>query len=207
MAHGAILAHARAHAAGGGTGPAGSEAARADQALMGRIAAGDRRAFEDLYRAYHPRLMRFLRHMTGRHALAEDVLNESLLVVWNRADRFNGASKLSTWIFAIAYRQALNALRRQDQPVEDRDAERRPDAGAGPETQLGQRQTRAALMDALRGLSADHRAVVDLTYYHEMGYREIAEIMACPVDTVKTRMFHARRQLKRRLAGQLADWL
>jgi RNA polymerase sigma-70 factor (ECF subfamily) len=205
MSQGATLASARSPDAG--TGPAVSEAARRDLALMATIAAGDRRAFEDLYRTYHPRLMRFLIQMTGRHALAEDVLNETLLVVWNRADRFNGTSRLSTWIFAIAYRQAMSALRRQDPPVEDKDAERRPDAGAGPEAQLGQSQVRAALFDALSGLSADHRAVVDLTYFHELGYREIAEIMACPVDTVKTRMFHARRQMKRKLAGQLADWL
>ncbi len=197
----------RAQAAGDGAGAPSRDGTTGDMALMAAIAGGDRRVFEDLYRAYHPRLMRFLTHMTGRRALAEDVLNESLLVVWNRADRFNGTSKLSTWIFAIAYRQAMNALRRQDQPVEDKDAERRPAPEAGPERELGQRQTRAAIMNALGALSADHRAVVDLTYYHELGYREIAEIMGCPVDTVKTRMFHARRQLRRRLDGQLADWL
>jgi RNA polymerase sigma-70 factor (ECF subfamily) len=63
------------------------------------------------------------------------------------------------------------------------------------------------LTEALTGLSHDHRMVVDLAYFHEMGYREIAEIMGCPVDTVKTRMFHARRHLKRQLAGELADWI
>jgi RNA polymerase sigma-70 factor (ECF subfamily) len=56
-------------------------------------------------------------------------------------------------------------------------------------------------------LSADHRAVLDLTYFHDVGYREIAEIMDCPVGTVKTRMYHARRHLKDMLAGRLADWL
>jgi RNA polymerase sigma-70 factor (ECF subfamily) len=68
-------------------------------------------------------------------------------------------------------------------------------------------QTRAVLLKAIAGLSPDHRAVVDLTYFHEIGYREIAEIMDCPVDTVKTRMFHARRHLKGMLGGALADWL
>ncbi len=62
-------------------------------------------------------------------------------------------------------------------------------------------------MSAMGQLSSDHRTVVDLTYFHEIGYREIAEIMDCPVDTVKTRMFHARRHLKTMLAGRLADWL
>ena len=64
-----------------------------------------------------------------------------------------------------------------------------------------------ALLGAIGQLSPNHRAVVDLTYFHGAGYREIAEIMDCPVDTVKTRMFHARRHLKRMLAGEFADWL
>jgi RNA polymerase sigma-70 factor (ECF subfamily) len=183
-----------------------ADAAR-EAALMARIAAGDRRAFEELYRAYHPRLARFLTHMTHRPPLVEEVLNDTLMVVWTRPERFNGQSRLSTWIFAIAYRQALSALRRQDQPVEDLEAETRPAPGPGPEQRLADRQVQASLAAALRSLSPDHRAVVDLTYYHELGYKEIANIMACPVDTVKTRMFHARRHLKRALAGQRADWL
>ena len=63
----------------------------------------------------------------------------------------------------------------------------------------------AALLHALDGLSPAHRAVVDLTYFHGMGYRDIAAVVDCPVDTVKTRMFHARRRLRSLLAGQ--DWL
>ena len=114
---------------------------------------------------------------------------------------------MSTWIFAIAYRKALKALRKLDEPMEDKLAETRESGEAGPEQQLGFRQVQATLAGAIAELSADHRAVVDLTYFHEMGYREIAEIMACPVDTVKTRMFHARRHLKAKLAGRLEDWL
>ena len=133
--------------------------------------------------------------------------NDTLLVVWSRADSFNGTSKVSTWIFAIAYRKALKALRKLDEPMEDKLAEKRPSGEAGPEQQLSQSQTRAALADALDDLTHDHRTVVDLAYFHEMGYREIAEIMDCPVDTIKTRMYHARRNLKSRLAGQLVDWL
>ena len=174
---------------------------------MARVARRDLRAFESLYRTYHPRLTRFLMTMTRRPPLVEEVLNDTMMVIWNRPERFNGASRLSTWIFAIAYRTALHAMRRQDAPIQDINAERRADPDAGPERELGDRQNQAALLSALNGLSADHRAVVDLTYFHEMSYKEIAEVMACPVDTVKTRMFHARRHLRRILAGQLADWL
>jgi RNA polymerase sigma-70 factor (ECF subfamily) len=160
-----------------------------------------------LYRAYHPRLTRFLTNMTRRAPVVEEVLNDTMLVVWTRPNSYRGASKLSTWIFAIAYRKALKALRRQDQPVEDSQAQSRPSGEAGPEQRLRQRQAQDVLMGAIGELSPDHRAVVDLAYFHEMGYREIAEVMSCPVDTVKTRMFHARRRLKASLAGELADWL
>ena len=182
-------------------------AAADDVRLLARIAARDLRAFETLYKAYQPRLARFLRAMLRRAPLVEEVLDDTMLVVWSHPDRFNGRSKVSTWIFAIAYRKALKALSRHDDPVEDRFAETRESPEAGPEQQLGQRQVQDVLMAAIKELSRDHRAVVDLTYFHGAGYREIAEIMDCPVDTVKTRMFHARRHLKTKLAGQLADWL
>lgn len=178
-----------------------------EQRLIARIAGGDLRAFEELYRIYNPRLSRFLANMVRRPQMVEEVLNDTMMVVWNRGDSYNGASKVSTWIFAIAYRKALKALKRMDEPIEDKLAETRQSLEPGPEQQLGEQEVRQALLGAMDGLSADHRAVVDLTYFHEIGYREIAEIMECPVDTVKTRMFHARRHLKTRLGGGLEDWL
>ena len=178
-----------------------------DVQLIGRIARQDLRAFEELYRTYQPRLTRFLKNMLRSAPLVEEVLDDTMLVVWNKPDRYNGKSKVSTWIFAIAYRKALKALRRHDEPIEDHAAETRESEEAGPEQQLGQRQVQQALLSAIGELSHEHRTVLDLTYYHGAGYREIAEIMACPVDTVKTRMFHARRRLKTKLSGELADWL
>ncbi|MEP6872994.1 MAG: sigma-70 family RNA polymerase sigma factor [Burkholderiales bacterium] len=175
--------------------------------LIGRVAAGDLRAFEQLYRSYHARLTRFLDRMTRRRSLVEEVLNDTMLVVWNRADRFNGTSKVCTWIFAIAYRKGLKALQRQDEAVEDQTLDERAATGAGPEQQMEQRQASSGLVRALDALSDDHRMVVELTYFHGMGYREIAEIVDCPVDTVKTRMFHARRRLRALLAGGAEDWL
>ena len=192
------------------SGEAGDAARRGrgeDAELIARIVRKDLRAFEALYRAYHPRLTRFLNNLLRRAQLVEEVLNDTMMVVWNNSDRYNGKSKVSTWIFAIAYRKALKALKRSDEPVEDKNAERRVSPDLGPEQQLGRRQAQDVLMSAINELSAEQRAVVDLTYFHEIGYREIAEIMACPVDTVKTRMFHARRRLKTKLSGQLADWL
>lgn len=175
--------------------------------LLDRIIGGDRAAFEEMYRLYHPRLTRFLMNLVRRPPLVEEVLNDTMMVVWDRADTFNGGSKLSTWIFAIAYRKAMKGVRRQDEAVEDHEADQRVSPDAGPEDQAGQHRLNALLLRAMDQLSPAHRAVVDLTYFHELGYREIADILDCPVDTVKTRMFHARRHLKRQLDGALADWL
>lgn len=185
-----------------------SAAAEGDEVrLLQRVAAGELRAFEQLYRAYHPRLTRFVERVMRRPGWVEEVLNDTLLVVWHGAGNFNRTSKVSTWIFAIAYRKALKALQRINEPVEDEAADERADAAPGPEQQLSQRQLHVALVHALDKLSAEHRAVVDLTYFHGIGYREIAEIVDCPVDTVKTRMFHARRRLRTLLGGALEDWL
>src|SRR3954470_2716686 len=89
-----------------------------DVALLEGVLAGDLRAFESLYRNYHPRLDRFLSLMTPRRTIVEEALNDTMLVVWERARTFNATSKVSTWIFAIAYRVALKALRTQDEAVE-----------------------------------------------------------------------------------------
>ena len=175
--------------------------------LLDRVAKGELRAFEELYRLYHPRLSRFLVSVIRRPHLVEEALNDTMLAVWAQPDSYTGASKPSTWIFAIAYRKALKTLRGQDEPLEDKQAETRESGEPDPEQQLSRSQAHAALVGAIGELSADHRAVVDLCYFHEVGYREIAEIMACPVDTVKTRMFHARKHLKTKLAGGLSDWL
>ena len=186
----------------------GAAAPSRDEAwLISRIVARERRAFEELYRIYHPRLTRFIGNIVRRPHLVCEVLNDTMMVVWSKPESYNGTSKVSTWIFAIAYRKSLKSLHRQDEPIEDPHAETRASAEAGPEQQLGDRQVQEILMDALGRLSPDHRTVVDLTYFHDIGYREIAQIMDCPVDTVKTRMFHARRHLKAMLAGRLADWL
>jgi RNA polymerase sigma factor (sigma-70 family) len=171
-----------------------------EAALLARIAHGDRLAFEALYRGYFPRLTRFLdRVLLHRPQAVEEVLNDAMLVVWNKAGSFNGQSKVSTWIFSIAYRKALKAIHRFDDPV-DVDSDESESAEPGPENQLMQKQFSAILWQCIGRMSAEHRAVIELTYYHGYAYREIAQIMDCPIDTVKTRMFHARRRLRSMLS-------
>jgi len=167
--------------------------------LMDRVALEDVAAFEALYRAYSPRLARFLHGMLRQPALVEEVLDDTMLVAWRKAHTWDASSQLSTWLFAIAYRQALKALRRSA-PVLALDDEPATAPQAQPDGELQQRQLRAELGVALGALSADHRAVIELTYYQGRSCREIAEIIGCPVATVKTRMFYARQKLRGLLA-------
>ena len=175
--------------------------------LLERIRAGDDGAFQRLYRIYHPRLTNFLLKMVRRPQLVEEVLNDTLMVVWQRPDSFHGGSKLSTWIFAIAYRKALKGLKKFDDPLEDPEVAERVSEEESPEDNSAAFRRRDLLAEVMQELSPAHRAVVDLTYYHELDYNEIARILDCPVGTVKTRMFHARRQLRRVLEGGLEDWV
>jgi RNA polymerase sigma-70 factor (ECF subfamily) len=173
--------------------------------LLARIADQDRSAFEALYRNYYRRLWRFLEPLTRRPNLIDEILDDTMLVVWTKAATFNGASRVSTWIFAIAYNKALKALKREGrwhQGVMPPDFVEFADT---PESELIERQSRLAVKRLVGQLSAEQRAVVELTYYHGCGYKEIAEITGSPVNTIKTRMFHARRRLKASLAVAVED--
>ena len=179
-------------------GAAGNEAS-----LVGRVAAGDRRAFEMLYRAYFPRLARFLQRMTRSVPLIEEIVNDTLLVVWQKAATFDGSCKVSTWVFAIAYRKACKALHALDEPLDAPADEYAADDAGRPDWRFEQRRLAHAVDAALAALPLAQRAAFQLTFYHDMGYAEIAEIMECPVNTVKTRLFHARRRLATLLEDQL----
>lgn len=170
--------------------------------LLSRVARKEVDAFELLYRGYYRRLTRFLEKVTRRPQLIDEILDDTMLVVWRKAATFNGESRVSTWIFAIAYNKAMKALRKTRDRVEalpDRDALASVD---GPETELIQRQANLGLKRQLARLSPEQRAVIELTYYYGYAYKEIAQIVDCPVDTVKTRMFHARRKLRAMLVAQ-----
>jgi RNA polymerase sigma-70 factor (ECF subfamily) len=186
----------RASKAGAPTSPDAADEAH----LLRRTAGGDIHAFELLYRRYFPRLMRFLDRMVHRPSLSEEIVNDTMLTVWNAAGRYDGSCKPSTWIFAIAWRKAMKAVRSLDEPVEH-DFETTPDDSRREPAQAMQRQElHEQLEQALKSLPFAQRAVVCLTYFHGLGYAEIADIMECPANTVKTRMFHARHKLESLLA-------
>jgi RNA polymerase sigma factor (sigma-70 family) len=178
-----------------------------DARLIGQVANGDLRAFELLYRGYFPRLTRFLNRMTHNLQQIEEIVNDTMLVVWKKAPTYNGTCKVSTWVFAIAYRKARKTIDAADDPVDAEPDLREAEPGSQPEQQFSQLRQRQAVDAALDALPLAQRAVVQLTYFHGMGYADIAAVLDCPLNTVKTRMFHARRRLAHLLAGQLEKHL
>jgi RNA polymerase sigma-70 factor (ECF subfamily) len=172
-----------------------------DARLLEAVADGDRLAFERLYHLYFPRLTRFLNRATRNLQLIEETANDTMLVVWRKAPTWDASCKVSTWIFAIAWRRALKAVHGTDEPVEAAPDLIEADPDSQPEARFALLRRHQALDAALGALPIDQRTVVQLTYFHDMGYADIADVMGCPQNTVKTRMFHARR----RLATLLAD--
>jgi len=172
--------------------------------LIHRVADKDGTAFDLLYRAYCPRLRRFIGRVTRRPQIVDEIVNDTMLVVWRKASTYNLRSNVSTWIFGIAFRRALKSLKAIDNAVEFDPDQCTASSSLGPEGMLLQQETRAWLAHALNALSHDHRTVLELTYFEGHSCAEIAEMMRCPVSTVKTRMFHARRRLRSLIASDVA---
>lgn len=170
--------------------------------LIHRVAARDGAAFEALYRGYCPRLRRFVARITRCPQIVDEIVNDTMLVVWRKASSFNLASKVSTWIFGIAFRRALKASKRLDNPMEFDPDDCQAASTSEPERLLLEEERRATIARALRALSHEHRAVLELCYFDGRSFAEIAGIMGCPVNTVKTRMFHARRRLRTLMADK-----
>lgn len=181
-----------------------------DRLLLARIAQQDRRAFEMLYRRYYRRVFHFVVRLVRQEAAAEEVVSDTMFAVWQGAGSFAGASSVSTWLLGIAYRQAMKLLEknRKHTVVESNDellnATVDAHPGADPESAAITDSYAALLQRAMDVLPEHHRVVVELT---AMGhsYGEISEIVGCPENTVKTRMFHARLHLKRYLGGDAED--
>ena len=167
---------------------------QSDDALVAAIAQGDMAAFEQIHQKYFPKLMHFARRITGSAETAEEVANDVLMTIWRTADRFEGRSKPSTWIFGIAYRMALKQRRKLVARRGDVELDEQMIAG-GPDTAESVMLAKD-LGAAMGQLTPELRAVVELTYYNGYLYTEIAEILDCPVGTVKTRMMTARKRLR-----------
>ena len=180
-----------------------------DEVLIGRIASGDRLAMQVLFARHHVRVYRFVLRLVSDPTLAEDLISEVFLDVWRQAGRFEARSAVSTWLLAIARFKALSALRkRPDEELDEETAAGIEDTSDTPEVALQKKDKGEILKECIKSLSAEHREVIDLVYYHEKSVEEVAKIVGIPENTVKTRMFYARKRLAELLkaAGIERGW-
>lgn len=180
-----------------------------DLALMRSIARRDRGAFETLYSRYAPRLSRYAFRLLRRQEAVEEVVDDAMLVVWNEAGRFDaGISRLPAWLFGIVHNKALKMLQRwspraREVPIDGEDGATQHDGQSqDPERAAIGRQLGETLANALQRLPPEQRAVIELAFGEGQSYHEISVVLGCPVNTVKTRMFHARKRLARILEEQ-----
>ncbi|HET7252987.1 MAG TPA: sigma-70 family RNA polymerase sigma factor [Xanthobacteraceae bacterium] len=178
------------------------EHASSDQALIERIASGDKLAMRALFARHHVRVYRFILRLVRDETLAEDLIGEVFLDVWRQAASFKARAAVSTWLLAIARFKALSLLRRKGEVALDEEAARKiEDTADNPEAAIERKQRSEILRRCWSRLSPQHRDIIDLVYYQEKAIAEVAAIVGVPENTVKTRMFYARKRLAQLLKG------
>jgi RNA polymerase sigma-70 factor, ECF subfamily len=171
---------------------------RQQRELLAHSARGSREAFGRLYELLYTPLVRFIYRYTRSHPLIEEILNDTMLVVWQKADTFRGESRVMTWVLGIASRRAMKAVRRErswhglngaaaEAPVSD--------------SETGRLATLEALDWAMEQLNTEQRLAIELAYFHGMSCEEMAEVLDCPLNTAKTRLHYGRRRLRSLLTG------
>jgi RNA polymerase sigma-70 factor (ECF subfamily) len=172
-----------------------------DQALVRSMAEGDKRALKILYARHQARVYRFATRLTGSEAMAEEIVNEVFLEAWRGADQFEGRSQVATWLLAIArFKSITESRRRAEAPLDDKVAAVIEDCADTPSIALEKRQRSDILRRCLAKLTPLHREVINLIYYQGKKIEEVAQFTGAPVNTIKTRMHHARLRMAELLA-------
>ena len=159
--------------------------------MLERVAERDRDSLAELYCNYHSRLFRFVFRLVPNFATAEELVNDTMMLVWEKAASFRGESRVSTWIFGIAYRITMRRLSRKRVMLLSSD--RLDELAVDTRQPLEQADW---IRRGIEALPDNQRAAVVLVFYLGLTYEEAADVAECPVNTMKTRMFHARRKLR-----------
>ena len=175
--------------------PLQAQALEEDVYLIQLIAGGNENSFGEIYRRYHQPIYNYLLRIVQDDAGADDILQEVFLAVWQGAGKFKQKASVKTWIYRIAYRQSISWLRKHGRKSSPAELEEVVDSGESPEERALTAIRNVNIKRAIEGLSPKHRAVLELAFVQDMSYMEIAEILDCPVGTVKSRMSYALRHL------------
>ena len=174
-----------------------------DLELHRRLAAGDRGAFDELYRRYSPTAYGIAYRLTGQRLLAQDVVHDAFLALWRAPEAFDAArGAFRTFFLALVHHRAVDAIRREERmrARHDRAANLEPVEDEDPSERLAEQDflagRRREVREALRDLSAEQRQVLEMAYYRGMTQVRIADELGIPLGTVKTRTFAALRKLR-----------
>lgn len=173
-----------------------------DLSLAQRIARGDQAAMKQVYELHSGPLFHFVKNWLADAHEASDIVHETMLEVWKRAERYQGRSSLKSWIFSIARNKSIDKNRKSSRLSYTDEVPEVIDSEVDPLEAMALSQDAAALKSCVARLSDTHRRMIHLAFYEDLSYREISEIEDCPIGTVKTRILHAKKLLMRDLASQ-----
>lgn len=178
-----------------------------DLELTQRIAGRDEAALRELYAAYGQRLYAYALRLTGEPALADDVVQDTLVVVWRTAGRYQGRGRLIAWLLGIVHHTASKTWRRRSIFLSAEIEETLPALSASPEEQAQADERARLVRQGLQSLSPEQRAVLELVFYQGLSLAEVAQVCRCPLGTVKSRLSYARQRLRGILSQQnLEEW-
>jgi RNA polymerase sigma-70 factor (ECF subfamily) len=177
--------------------------------LLKKIAAGQQSALESFYQLYEPRVYRYALSKLNDSFEAADTLNEVMMEVWKYAERFEGRSKVSTWLLGITHHKVYDRLRKRkksnlEDDIDDFSNHLTDDNQVNMEQVLAGADDADMIQNCMKKLSGTHREVIHLAFFEDMHYQEIAQVSDCPEGTIKTRVFHAKQALKKCLARLMA---
>jgi RNA polymerase sigma-70 factor, ECF subfamily len=178
-----------------------------DVELVQRILTGDEAALHEIYAVYGQRMYAYAVRLTDDLALAQDIVQETLVTVWRTAGRYRGEGRLLAWLLGIVHNLAFKAIRHRPLPITDEMEEIWAAGCDSPEEQLQAIEQAHWVRQGLKDLSAEHRAVLELVFYQGLSLEEVAQVCSCPTGTVKSRLSYARQYLRRVLSRQnMEDW-
>lgn len=170
--------------------------------LLAAVAAGKQSAFDQLYALYEQRVFQYVCTLVFNPTLAEEIVGDTMMAVWQGAGTFAHTSRVSTWIFGIARHKALDAMRRTGRQQREVDLDgiaELPHTEESPVDGIQRKQVASLTQRALAGLSREHQEILRLVFYEELPYEEIAALLSIPTNTVKTRVYYAKQHLKQQL--------
>ena len=175
-----------------------------DTDLILRISRGDKQALRELYDRHAPGLRRFVENWIADRENAADIVHETLIDVWQSAERFQGRSSVKSWIYSIARNKAIDQNRRGVRMVYAEPDLETPDEAPTPEQELQAFQNAERVRTCVNALSPTHKAAIQMAFFEDLTYAEVAEIEECPGGTIKTRIMHAKKLLMRCLSQPLS---